>query len=192
MTAPHPLLKPVLTIAGLSYLIAVVLGDMQFDLLGNSAMGRSYYCSLQDAAFRNPLRLLPLGFVIVLTAVTLFLEAKAAVGTELFIFELSMVSAILLVEIPLFTKCLQLQLAGCASVGTEVDPWYVHRNLLMSHMCLLLILVGSVVGRTALLFYRTPSTLPRISSKVSETSSSRKVRRRKQQDLCVTYPIYHR
>lgn len=147
----HALFRPILAIGGLSYLVAVVMGNIMFDLLGDSETARVYYCGLSDAALSNPLRLLPIAIVIVITAVTLAGEAKAAVGTSWFLPELSILSAMVAVQLPLFGKCLHLQVSSCAS-GTS--GWSVHKNLLMSHVTVLLILCGTIQARLAVLFYR--------------------------------------
>lgn len=177
MTLLNPLARSVVAIAGLSYLIAIVLGDMQFDLGGNSVAARNYYCSFREMVFENPLRILPVSLVLIGTAAMLFLEAKSAFGSPQFLYELSIVSAVIFVELPLSAKCVQLQSAGCNSnLQSEEGPWPVHRNLLMLHMCILLTLVGSAVARTALLLHRSYphsriSSRGSFSSKVSETSS---------------------
>ena len=131
----HPLFRPVVAIAGLSYLVAVVMSNLMFDLMGNSAAARAYYCGLHEAGLSNPLRLLPLASVIALTAITLFGEVKAALGTAFFLPELSIISAMVAVQLPLFGKCVQLQFRGCADEAQLGGPWEVHRNLLMSHTC---------------------------------------------------------
>ena len=176
----HPLFRPVVAIASLSYLVAVVMSNIMFDLMGNSAIARAYYCGLHEAGLNNPLRLLPLASVIALTAITLFGEVRAATGTAFFLPELSIVSAMAAVQLPLFGKCLQLQFRGCADKDQLSGPWEVHRNLLMSHTCVMLILVGSVFARVALLLLRSQAANGSFSSSISEassTSGTRKPRR---------------
>lgn len=189
---PQPLFRALLAIAGLSYLVAVTMGNILFDLMGNSATARSYYCSNFDAAVANPLRMAPITFVIGVTAIALFFEVKAAVGSQYFLVELSMVSAMVAVEIPMLVKCIQLEVRGCSSRqndGEEGGPWPVHRNLLMSHTCVLLILLGTFLARMGVVLHRTrisksSSPFPSVSmsSKSSEVSSngsgSRRFRRK--------------
>ena len=150
------LAKSITVIAGHAYLVASVLGNVQFDLMGNSVQAQTYYCAFRDAAYNNPFRIVPTFAVIIVTAILLFKEARKSFGSQIFIGELSILSAVLVVEIPLFAKSIQLQTTGCSSVFEQKEgPWPIHKNLLMLHMCLLLTLSGSVVARTAILVHKT-------------------------------------
>jgi len=179
---PQPLFRALLAISGLSYLVAVTMGNILFDLMGNSGAARSYYCSNFEAAMVNPLRMTPIFFVAAVTAVALFFEVKSAVGSAYFLVELSMVSAMVAVEIPMLVKCLQLEVRGCSTPVDEQGPWPVHRNLLMSHTCVVLILLGTLLARMGVVVHRTRGVAQYVSSsKLSEVSSglgSRRFRRR--------------
>ena len=180
----YPLFRPVVAIAGLSYLMAHVMCNLMFDtsmyslvfihsilVVGDSEFARSYYCGLQMTAFSNPLRLLPIASVISVTAVALYGEVKASAGSAMFLPELSIVSAMVVVQLPLFGKCMQLLYRGCSSVS--LSPWPVHRNLLMSHTCVMLILAGTVFARIALVLHKTSSGSSSLfSSAASEVSSA--------------------
>jgi hypothetical protein len=167
-----PLLRPVVAIAGLSYLMAITMCNLSFDLMGDSEYARAYYCGLQNAAMLNPLRLLPIAGVIAVTAVTLFGEVRSASGTAMFLPELSIVSAMAVVQLPLFAKCMQLQYRGCVSSLDPLSPWPVHKNLLMSHTCVILILGGTVFARIALFIHRSSGSPGFFSSAASEVSST--------------------
>lgn len=152
----NPVSKPVLIIAGLSYLVSVLISDLVFDLLGNSEFSRTYYCSLKPAVQSDWSRNLPLILAVAMTASTLSLKVSEShkKNSALFIFELSMISAMLLVCIPLYFKLIQLVSIGCSSPSTDPPgPWPVHKNLLMSHMCVLIILGGSAVAQFVTLIY---------------------------------------
>lgn len=173
----QPLFRSILAISGLSYLVSATLGNILFDLMGDSPNARSYYCSTLEAATANPLRLVPILFVIVVTAISLFYEVRSAVGSPYFLIELSMVSAMLAVELPMLVKCIQLEVRGCSfssfsSSDSSNSPWPVHRNLLMSHTCILLILIGSLLARIGIVIHRSRSFHHNeVSSKTSEVSS---------------------
>ena len=168
-----PFLRPVVAIAGLSYLMAITMCNLSFDLMGDSEYARAYYCGLQNAAMVNPLRLLPIAGVIAVTAVTMFGEVKSASGTAMFLPELSIVSAMAVVQLPLFAKCMQLQYRGCVPGGNSLSPWPVHKNLLMSHTCVMLILAGTVFARIALFIHKSSAgSLGLFSSASSEVSST--------------------
>jgi hypothetical protein len=169
----YPLFRPVVAIASLSYLMAVVMCNLMFDLMGNSEYARAYYCGLQTAALSNPLRLLPIASVICVTAVSLYSEVKSSAGSPIFLPELSIVSAMAVVQLPLFAKCLQLQFRGCDAELNPASPWPVHKNLLMSHTCVMLILAGTVFARIALLVHKASRGSSNLfSSSVSEVSSA--------------------
>ena len=46
----QPLFRALLAISGLSYLVSATLGNILFDLMGDSLNARSYYCSTLEAA----------------------------------------------------------------------------------------------------------------------------------------------
>jgi hypothetical protein len=180
----QPLFRALLAISGLSYLVSATLGNILFDLMGDSLNARSYYCSTLEAATANPLRLMPILFVIVVTAISLFYEVRSAVGSPYFLVELSMVSAMLAVEVPMLVKCIQLEIRGCSSSSSppsesSESPWPVHRNLLMSHTCILLILIGTLLARIGIVIHRSCSLHHNevLSSKTSEVSSGSGPRR---------------
>jgi hypothetical protein len=91
---------------------------------------------------------------IIITGCALVLKIKEShqLNSDLFIFELSIISAMVVVCAPLYFKLIQLVNIGCQ--GTDGD-WPVHKNLLMSHMCVLLILAGTVVAEFAILINAT-------------------------------------
>ena len=170
-----PLFRPVVAIAGLSYLMSVVMCNLMFDTMGDSDYARSYYCGLQTTALSNPLRLLPIGSVIAVTAVALHGELRASIGSPMFLPELSIISAMGVVQLPLFGKCMQLIYRGCANdLSSSSTPWPVHKNLLMYHTCVMLILAGSVFARIALLLHKNSSGYKTysFSSAASDVSSS--------------------
>lgn len=151
----NPVSKPVLIIAGLSYLVSVLISDLLYDLLGNSDFARTYYCSLKPAVQSDWSRNVPLVLAVIMTATALSLKVSEShkKNSALFIFELSMISAMLLVCIPLYFKLIQLVSLGCSSETTPDQPWPVHKNLLMSHMCVLIILGGSAVAQFVTLIH---------------------------------------
>ena len=155
----HPVAKPIMTISGLCYLIAVVVGNILFDLLGNSEPTRVYYCSLQSETFANPFRSAPLLGAIAVTVIGVGFKAKESfatkMGSPLFLIELSLLCALCFVGLPLLGKCIQLEMHACASPHTPNNPWPVHQNLLMAHMCVFLILLGGVFSQAAILLYET-------------------------------------
>jgi hypothetical protein len=167
-----PLLRPVVAIAGLSYLMAITMSNLSFDLMGDSEYARAYYCGLQTAAITNPLRILPIASVIAVTAFALFGEIKSSTGSALFLPELSIVSAMVAVQLPLFGKCLQLQYRGCQPAVNPASPWPVHKNLLMSHTCVMLILAGTVFARIALFIHKSSGSSGLFSSSASDVSST--------------------
>jgi hypothetical protein len=176
----YPLLRPVMAISSLSYLVAVVMCNLMFDLMGDSEYARAYYCGLQVAALSNPFRLLPIATVICITAVTSFSEVRSTVGSPAFLPEISIVSAMAVVQLPLFAKCLQLQFRGCDGPIDPLSPWPVHKNLLMSHTCVMLILAGTVFARIALLVHKAGRG-SLFSSALSEVSSAPSSRRHRKQ-----------
>jgi len=152
----NPVSKPVLIISGLSYLVSVLISDLLFDLLGNSHFSRTYYCSLKPAVQSDLSRNVPLVLAVMMTATALSLKVSESHkrNSALFIFELSMISAMLLVCIPLYFKLIQLVSIGCSSPDNDpAGPWPVHKNLLMSHMCVLIILGGSAVAQFVTLIH---------------------------------------
>ena len=166
----HPVLKPIMIISGLCYLIAVVVGNMLFDLLGNTEATRTYYCSLQGAMYANPFRCAPLLGAVAVTAIGLGLKAKESfankMSSDLFIFELSLLCAMWFVGLPLLAKCIQLQTNACAETSTgQSGPWPVHKNLLMSHMCVFLILMGGLFAQAVILLKETEPARRRESRK---------------------------
>lgn len=161
----HPVVKPIMVISGLCYLIAVVVGNMLFDLLGNVEPTRMYYCSLQAAGWANPFRSAPLLGAVVVTVIGLGLKARASFATKMdspmFLLELSLLSALCFVGLPLFGKCMQLQIQACAHPPGPTGYWPVHQNLLMAHMCIFLILLGGVSSQALILLTETKDLQPR-------------------------------
>jgi len=156
----NPTCKPVIIIAGLSYLASVLVSDLVFDLLGNSEFTRLYYCTLKPAVQADWSRTLPLAVAVIITAIGLTLKIKESyrLNSDLFIFELSKIAAMIVVCVPLYFKLIQLVNLGCSTMDAETGPWGVHKNLLMSHMCVLLILIGTIVAEFAILMNFTPGT----------------------------------
>ena len=152
-----PTFKPVVIIAGLSYLVSLLVSDLLFDLLGNSELTRLYYCSLKPAVHEDWSRNMPLIVAVVITGWALLLKIKEShqLNSDLFIFELSIISAMIVVCVPLYFKLIQLVSIGCSTPSNDDGPWPVHKNLLMSHMCVLLILGGTVVAEFAILISAT-------------------------------------
>ena len=141
----------VVIIACQSYLIAVVITDLLFDLLGNSDLARTYYCILQPAVSAELTRSFPIISVVLFLSIAMFLKLRDSfrINSDLFLFELCMACAFAVVGAPLYFKLRQLRSIGCQSVS----GWYVYRNLLMSHTCVLIILTGSVVAEVFVLFH---------------------------------------
>lgn len=155
----HPVAKPIMIISGLCYLIAVVVGNMLFDLMGDSEPTRMYYCSLQAAGRANPFRSAPLFGAILVTVIGLGLKARESFQTKMaspmFLLELSLLCALCFVGVPLLGKCIQLEMNACAADPRISGFWPVHQNLLMAHMCVFLILLGGVVSQAWILLVET-------------------------------------
>ncbi len=140
--------KPMLIIGGLSYLMGVVVGYIRVDLTGSSELARYYYCEFEpEVADAHIFSNLPLIMVVLLSAVTLFQKMVESLrsGSEMVLLELTVAMAMLLVCVPLYFKCIQLVNSGC-SLSIVSDVWPVHKNLLMFHVCVLLILAGTAFG----------------------------------------------
>lgn len=145
-----------LIIGGLSYLMSVVVGFIRVDLMGNSEVARYYYCQFEpEIAGGNVYATLPLLGVVVLTGTTLVQKMLHSFksGSDMFLFELCLGVAMLLVGVPLYFKCNQLVNTGCVTPPLLPSPWPVHQNLLMFHVCVVLILAGTAFGEMWILMH---------------------------------------
>lgn len=154
--------KPVMIIGGLSYLVSVVVNSIHVDLTGDSFLARYYYCTFEpqvvgSSVFSNR----PLMLVVIVTGVSLLLKLleSARKESDMFLFEVSLGTAMLLVCVPLYFKCVQLINQGCSD---PVDHWPLHRNLLMSHVCVLLIIAGTAFGQMWILFHDVGKVVRRV------------------------------
>jgi hypothetical protein len=147
------LLRSLISICGLSYMLAVVIGDLQFDSFSDSQITKFFYCSLHRGVRSNPLRLLPLFSVVILTFVSMIATIYKSYQTnQLLLARLSICGMLILFGWPLTIKCVILQSNACdeASGG----DWENHRSILQLHTAIAMILFSAIISEIYLISFK--------------------------------------